>query len=439
MVLDYFPLDYNKVNSFFEEAGYFDKGRDEKLFEMFDDRFCKFIKNDGTICGRKSRIIYFKNCCKQHLNKMNKNDIKEKNKYYVKKQIIYKCIWKNKYNKPCQRNVKNNGEFCCFHKKISKSNEFEKNQKTYILPKEKRKDEIGYINPSTLEEYRNYDCVNFLESLKNFEINILSYNYTKIKNKDFNFVIKNNYYYDNNNGSNGKGVLNLIIYMFNMNIHDACKYIEKNKHSFSFFSLGNNKNNNYSDEFKKNKLNFQNPLEIPKKDDKNIDNIKNYLILKRHINRNIIIDLINKGRLYSDNYSNCIFTNKINNFCIIRGTGKKRYVSCRGIPDYITYRFGNSDDLFLFESSIDILSYKTLNSDKEGTFVSTNGSMMINKFLNFEKINKYKNLYICLDNDKQGNLYSDEIRKRFKNEINIIRIKSINKDFNEDLIKSNEF
>ena len=28
------------------------------------------IKNDGTICGRKSRIIYFKNCCKQHLNKM---------------------------------------------------------------------------------------------------------------------------------------------------------------------------------------------------------------------------------------------------------------------------------------------------------------------------------------------------------------------------------
>jgi hypothetical protein len=449
MGLDFYPLDIKKVNILLIKKNYLDINIEKKyqILDMFDKRFCKYITKDGTICGRKSRILVSDNCCRQHLKFVNKEKC-IKSKYYIKKEIMYKCKWVNKYGLPCKRNVKYNNEACIFHKKVSYSNEFEnkiiinsnpleKNNKMIIIPKEKKKKK--YIEPKVLEEYRNYDCIKFLECLK-FNIIKLSYNYTKAKNDIFNFTIKNNYYYDNNTCKNDKGVLNLIMYIYKIDMHKAVKFIKnnKNKYVFSFFSFGNN-NKIFSNEFKKYNIKKQNPLELPEIVEKNIEKVKEYLICKRYINRNIVNSLIKEKRIYSDKYSNCIFTNESYTFCSIRGTSTNKYVSCRGVPDYIIYKRNIKMDLYLFESPIDTLSYMTLNPDKDGVFISTNGSMMINNFKKYE-IQTYNNLYLCLDNDKQGNIYYNNIMQAFKNyKINIIRIKSNYKDFNEDLINLIDF
>lgn len=452
MGLDYFPLDIKKFDEFFKENNYFNnnKEKETKLFDMFDDRFCKFIKKDGTLCGRKSRIVILKNCCKQHIKYQNKEIEKnlKHNKYYTKKEIIHKCIWVNKHSQPCKRNVKNKHELCCFHKKFKNSNKFKKNiklnlnpleNKIYDIPKEKKKKE--YIDFNILNEYRNYDCINFLENIKslNFNIKILSYNYIKAKNNNFNFVIKNNYFYDNNTGFNDKGLLNLVMYVFKFNLNESIKYISENKkkYSFSYFSFGNKVEKTLSNEFGKIFVTNKNPLDLPKYDKNKINNVKNYLINKRFLDKYIINNLINQKMIYSDKYNNCIFLNEKKNFCTMRGISNIKYVSCRGIPDFIVYKKGLENDIYLFESPIDSLSYMTLNPEKRGHFVSTNGSMMINKFIKYNILDKCKNLYLCLDNDIQGETYCKNIIQEIKNnfnKINIIRIKPKYKDFNEDLI-----
>lgn len=231
------------------------------------------------------------------------------------------------------------------------------------------------------------------------------------------------------------------LYIYKIDMHKAVNFIKnnKNKYVFSFFSFGNNDKKVISNEFKKYNVKKQNPLELPEIVENNIEKVKEYLICKRYINRNIVNSLIKEKRIYSDNYNNCIFTNESYTFCSIRGTSTNKYVSCRGVPDYIVYKRNIKMDLYLFESPIDTLSYMTLNPDKDGVFISTNGSMMINNFLKYE-IQTYSNLYLCLDNDKQGNIYYNNIMQAFKKyKINIIRIKSNYKDFNEDLINLIDF
>jgi len=124
MVLDFFPLDYMKVNDFFNEA--VNKAeiieKEQKIFDLFDIRFCKYIDRYGKLCGRKSRNVIENNCCKQHIKFVykDKDDMEKMEKtYYIKKEIIYKCIWKNKYNLSCKRNVLTEGDLCCFHKKFN--------------------------------------------------------------------------------------------------------------------------------------------------------------------------------------------------------------------------------------------------------------------------------------------------------------------------------
>ena len=99
MTIDYFPLDFNKVDKFFEEAGYFNntKEKELKLFDLFNNKFCKYIDKNGKICGRKSRIVIKNHCCKQHLkilfpdliNTINNTNNNSKT-YYIKKEILKK-------------------------------------------------------------------------------------------------------------------------------------------------------------------------------------------------------------------------------------------------------------------------------------------------------------------------------------------------------------
>lgn len=465
MVLDYFPLDYLKVNDFFNEAGYFDgtKEKDEKLFELFDARFCRYIDRNGKLCGRKSRTIIADYCCKQHIKYMykniydeNKKDNTNNKKYYTKKEIIYKCSWINNRKKPCGRNVKNIGDLCKYHENKKMSSEL-KNDILFSNPPNmnisykqlKENNEKRKIIDFTI--YRNMNCTEYL-SMENFHMKILSDNYIKFKNDKFNFIIKNNYYYyDNNKKKDGNGLLNLIMYIHGLNVYKASLFIEnymKNNNisfssSFSLsYDLKNNllsKNKNYKNNL--NSLNMKNKKReykpIPEKNIENLNNIKRYLKEKRKIHKGIVNTMIKKERIYADSNNNVVFTNNDRDFAVIRNIYGK-YKSCVGKPDFIIYKNTNEEikdvNVYMFESPIDALSFMTLYPNIKGIYISINGNMLINKINNLTILKECKILHLCFDNDEAGNEFCNIIIKsKIKEQSLIVIVKPKNKDFNEDL------
>ena len=100
--------------------------------------------------------------------------------------------------------------------------------------------------------------------------------------------------------------------------------------------------------------------------------------------------------------------------------------------DFIKHKNTNEpEQIFLFESVIDLLSYRTLNPDDQGIFVSIQGSAMANRFNELE-LSKFKNVVCCFDNDEQGKRFDLKVKEIFPNAI--IK-KSVGKDFNDDLVK----
>ena len=72
----------------------------------------------------------------------------------------------------------------------------------------------------------------------------------------------------------------------------------------------------------------------------------------------------------------------------------------------------NLNKSFLFESVIDLLSYRTLNPDDQGIFVSIQGSAMANRFNELE-LSKFKNVVCCFDNDEQGKRFDLKVKEIF--------------------------
>ena len=89
-----------------------------------------------------------------------------------------------------------------------------------------------------------------------------------------------------------------------------------------------------------------------------------------------------------------------------------------------------SKDVYLFESAIDALSFRTSTS-KDGEYIVLNGSGMISRVAELQLENK--NLNLCFDNDDQGKAFCDKLSKQF--DCNIYTPKG--KDFNEDLSNGN--
>lgn len=86
----------------------------------------------------------------------------------------------------------------------------------------------------------------------------------------------------------------------------------------------------------------------------------------------------------------------------------------------------------MFESVIDTLSYMDLTDIKEGFYVSVNESSMINKVVDFIKSIDINKVYLCFDNDKAGDIFSEKIKNNLLN-YNCERLKPYNKDWNDDL------
>lgn len=285
-----------------------------------------------------------------------------------------------------------------------------------------------YIN---IEKLKNIKCISIIKYLK------YKYNYEgdriRIKDNNFNIVITNESYIDNITLNKGVGSISLYMYLMNKSFKESIEDLDNIKEKLYYLQ---DKKIKYelNNKVKKKLKNHENNNPIPEKCEHNIKFVKDYLINTRYINEDIINNLLKNNLLSSDSRRNCIFYNENRTYAFIRSTNNKRFVKSTGIPNFIIYKtFNNKDkEIYLFESVIDTLSYMDLTNIKEGFYVSINGSSMINRVVDFIKNIDINKVYLCFDNDKAGDIFSEKLKNCLLN-YNCKRLKPCNKDWNDDL------
>ena len=290
---------------------------------------------------------------------------------------------------------------------------------------------IKKFTDEQLENLRQIPLVQVAMKLGLIQSGKKSGDYVRFKDTNYNIVIdeSKNSYADNVNNKNGFGAINFLRdfanFTFKQSVdflgndfssHDIAREVKEQKSSISIIDNAVKKQ----------------VLELPIEQPLNSKNIVNYLTETRAIEPKLVQELLDSKRLYADKLNNCVFTNENNTFAYVRGTHKeKRFVANKGEMSFLKYEnTQNPEQIYLFESVIDLMSYRTLNPEHKGTFVSIQGSAMANR-LNELELSKFKNVVCCFDNDDQGKRFDQKVKEIFPNAI--IK-KSVGKDFNDDLI-----
>lgn len=282
---------------------------------------------------------------------------------------------------------------------------------------------------NTLEDLRSIDCNDVLESLGHYGKN--EGDTTRYKDENINLVVNNqNKFFENRSSVSGGGAIDLLVKIFDFKFKDALAYLKNNFGSDNTARvLLSTKSVSKADVVKD--YVEKTVLAMPPSKPKNIDRVINYLVETRKLDKSLVENLINQNLIYADKNNNCIFTNENSTFAFVRGTvPDKRFVGTRGNLDFIKYQFGKTNDLYVFESAIDALSFRTMNPSKDGLYIVTNGSALIKRV--HELGDKFNNVYCCFDNDEQGKKFCATIKEQVVSKVSVVEPHA--KDFNEDLI-----
>lgn len=164
-----------------------------------------------------------------------------------------------------------------------------------------------------------------------------------------------------------------------------------------------------------------------------------YLCQTRKIDGELVSELAHNGLLYQDKLGNAVFIHKDDNGEIIgaeiQGTNSyRRYKGvAKGTSDSIfSYKIGEPNRAYIFESAIDLLSFKMLadqNKIQNCVLVSMAG-LKPNSLKPLAE--KGLRLYACVDNDEAGMAFA--ANNNLKNCNRILSERGV-KDFNELLQK----
>lgn len=192
-----------------------------------------------------------------------------------------------------------------------------------------------------------------------------------------------------------------------------------------------------------NKKNVERPLNI---NEKNKSKIFEYLCDVRKMNENTVKYLYNNELVKIDNKNNILFNIKDKDenhidYEIIGTVENKKYkrnLTHYGFNIVKAKNISDIDTLYVFESSIDLISYLELSKNNKIEFgnnirfLSISGlreDILKNYIDNIHKI------HICTDNDLAGENFFNHIKEKYK-DLEFFREKSINKDWNDDLKES---
>ena len=185
-------------------------------------------------------------------------------------------------------------------------------------------------------------------------------------------------------------------------------------------------------------------FEIPKKAENN-KRAWAYLCKTRLIDPEIVRFFMKKDFIYEEEkHHNVVFAG-------FNGEEKMRHASVRGTlpsvqfrgnvdgsePQYSFHWYGISDQCYVFEAPIDMLSYITLRPQnwQQHSYVALCGTSPIAVQFLLEQNKSIKNVYLCLDQDQAGYKAADRISEMLEDEFQLLSaIKTMEyKDWNEKL------
>ena len=174
-----------------------------------------------------------------------------------------------------------------------------------------------------------------------------------------------------------------------------------------------------------------------------------YLIFTRGIDRDVAATFAHYGMIYESlPHHNAVFVGCDSSgkprHAHLRGTGKESTFkgnAANGALEFSFHWHGKSNDLYIFESPIDMLSYISMNS-KHWNVHSYAACCGVGDRVLFQMLEDNKNIskiYLCLDNDEAGQAankrISDKLYVRgFQSEILV----PVHKDWNEDILSPSE-
>lgn len=190
------------------------------------------------------------------------------------------------------------------------------------------------------------------------------------------------------------------------------------------------------------------PFALPKPY-RNMDRVKNYLHYVRGIDEDIIETFANENMIYeSADYHNAVFVgfdkNGIPRHANKRGIGRGSTFKGNAessMDEFAFHRIGKGKSLYLFEASIDMLSFISMHKENWKTH-SYAASCSVSDRVLFQCLKDYpyiEKVYLCLDSDEPGQTAADRIStKLFALGIESEILIPIHKDWNEDLLTNEE-
>jgi 5S rRNA maturation endonuclease (ribonuclease M5) len=224
-------------------------------------------------------------------------------------------------------------------------------------------------------------------------------------------------------GIGGGGAIDLIIHLKQYDFKTAVSWL------FDNFSISGSQMSNNT------KPAIQPALRLPKRDEKNLSRITNYLKYDRFLPPELINFLVKSVKLYADKKANAVFLllgkEKTVVGAELRGTTTKRW---RGMATGSRKDLGcfyikrsHTNKMVLCESAIDALSCFALNRDF--ITLSTSGANPNPAWLT-TFINKGFEIYCGFDADETGDSLADKMMRRYPS---IKRLRPSKHDWNEIL------
>ena len=184
---------------------------------------------------------------------------------------------------------------------------------------------------------------------------------------------------------------------------------------------------------------------LPEKSETNETVIK-YLTEIRRLEKDLVEEWIAGGNIYEEKkHHNVVFVGRdadgIPRYAHCRGTGGIKYRGDVAGSDK-SYGFchrGEDNQLFVFEASIDLLSFIQLfpKDWKKRSYLSLGGVSSVALMTFLSERPQITSVFLCLDNDHAGNEACEKLAGEIPDGYRVIRLKPARKDWNEILCDEN--
>lgn len=272
------------------------------------------------------------------------------------------------------------------------------------------------IGQDIIDSVKDIDLISYLESCgESFRKEGDYYRHTTHDS----LIIRGNKFSWNSRNEHGYGAIRFNQIFFGMSFRESVQALleAKGTSSFSFTPVRQEKR----------KEPFRYPIE---QESEQINEAREYLITERKIDSDIVDYCIRKGLIAQDDRKNVVFKwlNKKGEIIGVekQGTGKSRYKYI--FPNEVkhtgfSFDIGTPERILFFESPIEGLSYWSLHKSLKNVRIQSMAGLKYKTVLKSVKVALeeeqllLKGIVVCVNNDKAGRVFKDDIESMTKPEL----------------------